>query len=124
MTLATDKFPPFNAAMHGFWSVTLYDSTYNLVHGSENYSVNGYYPEFQTKDADGGLTIVIQSADPGDLPAGSYWLQSPDSSDSGNDNSGGDNTFFLILRVYVPLPEVSVTQTWEPPQIVKMDSNA
>jgi hypothetical protein len=56
--------------MHGFWSVTLYDSTYNLVPGSENYSVNGYYPEFQTKDAEGGLTIVIQSIDPGDLPAG------------------------------------------------------
>ena len=112
MTIAADNFPPFNASFHGFWSLTLYDATYNLVPGSANYTVNSYYPEFQTKDAEGGLTIVIQSADPGELPAGTYWLQSPNSSD--------DDTFFLILRVYVPLPEVSFTQTWEPPQIVKV----
>jgi hypothetical protein len=78
-----------------------------------------YYPEFQTKDAEGGLTIVIQSAAPGNLPAGSYWLQAPTKSGGSSDNS-----FFLILRVYVPLPEISFTQTWEPPQIVRMDSDA
>ena len=85
--LAADNFPSFNASVHGFWSVTLYDSTYNLVPGSENYSVNGYYPEFQVKDAEGGLTIVIQSTDPGNLPAGSYWLQPPEKSDSSSDTS-------------------------------------
>lgn len=119
MTFAADNFPSFNASMHGFWSVTLYDSTYNLVPGSENYSVNGYYPEFQTKDAEGGMTIVIQSTAPSNLPAGSYWLQAPPKSDSSSDDS-----FFLILRVYVPLPEISSTQTWEPPKIVRMDSDA
>jgi hypothetical protein len=62
---------------------------------------------------------VIQSSSPGDLPAGSYWLQAPTKSDSSSDNS-----FFLLLRVYVPLPEISFTQTWEPPQMVKMDSDA
>jgi hypothetical protein len=119
MTFAADNFPSFNASMKGFWSVTLYDSTYNLVPGSENYSVNGYYPEFQTKDAEGGLTIVIQNTAPGNLPAGSYWLQAPNKSDN-----SGDNSFFLILRVYVPLPDISFTQTWEPPQIGKLDSEA
>ena len=118
MTFAAGNFPPINATLHGFWSLTLYDATYNLVPGSKNYSVNGYYPEFQTKDADGGLTILIQSTDPGELPAGSYWLQSPNNADSSSDGSN-DNEFFLILRVYVPLPEVSFTQTWEPPKIVK-----
>jgi hypothetical protein len=49
--------------------------------------VNGYYPEFQVKDAEGGLTIVIQSTDPGNLPAGSYWLQPPEKSDSSSDTS-------------------------------------
>lgn len=87
--------------------------------GSTNYSVNGYYPEFQTRDAEGGLTIVIQSSNPGNLPAGSYWLQAPNKSDD-----SGDNTFLLILRVYVPLPEISFTQTWEPPKIMKLDSDA
>lgn len=119
MTFTAGNLPPFNASMQGFWSVTLYDSTYNLVFGSQNYSVNGYYPQFQTKDADGGLTILIQSTAPSDLPAGTYWLQSPSTS-----NSGSDNSFFLILRVYVPAPAVSFTQTWEPPQIVKVGSDA
>jgi hypothetical protein len=81
--------------------------------------VNGYYPEFQPKDAEGGLTIVIQSATLGNLPTGTYWLQAPTKSDGSSDTS-----FFLILRVYVPLPEISFTQTWEPPRIVKLDSSA
>ncbi|MBC3908108.1 DUF1254 domain-containing protein [Undibacterium umbellatum] len=107
MTFSAGNFPPFNADMHGFWSVTLYNSTYNLCPGSSNYSINGYYPEFSTTDAEGGITIVIQSDKPDTLPAGSYWLQSP-----------SDESFFLILRVYVPGPTVSFTQTYSPPAII------
>jgi hypothetical protein len=61
------------------------------------------------------MTVLIQSDDPGELPAGNYWLQSP----------GGDDTdaFYLILRVYIPDPSVSVTQSWVPPQIVRNDTS-
>jgi hypothetical protein len=112
ITFRSGAFPPCDASRHGFWSVTMYNSTYNLVPGSQNYTINGYYPQYQQRDAEGGMTILIQSNPPaaGTLPAGSYWLQSS----SGTD----DDTFYLILRVYVPDPTVSVTQTWVPPQIV------
>lgn len=108
MVFTADNFPPFNSDMHGFWSLTLYNSTYNLCPGSTNYAINGYYPEFATRDAQGGMTIVLQSEEPDTLPAGSYWLQCP----------AGDESFFLILRVYVPGPTVSFTQTYAPPSIV------
>jgi hypothetical protein len=86
--------------------------TYNLVPGSSNYTVNSYYPEYQDRDSSGGMTILIQSDQPDELPKGSYWLQSP---------GGTDDAFYLLLRVYVPEPPVSVTQTWAPPQIVRHD---
>jgi hypothetical protein len=114
MTFKSGDFPPCDTTKHGFWSVTMYNSSYNLVPGSQNYSINGYYPEYQPRDAAGDMTILIQSDPPADgtLPAGSYWLQSQ----SGTD----DDTFYLILRVYVPDPSVSVTQTWAPPEIVRL----
>ncbi len=106
-------FPQYDAAKHGFWSITMYNSTYNLVPGSTSYSINSYYPKFQVLDSSGGMTILIQSEEPTELPAGTYWLQSP----SGTD----DDTFFLFLRVYVPDPSISVTQNYAPPQIVRND---
>jgi hypothetical protein len=102
-------FPPCDATRHGFWSITMYGSDYNLVADSSHYTINGYYPKYQDRDAAGGMTILIQNDDPGQLPPGTYWLQSP-----------ATDTFYLILRVYVPDPPVSVTQTWAPPQIVRL----
>lgn len=102
-------FPPCDVTRHGFWSITMYGSDYNLVANSSHYTINGYYPEYQARDAAGGMTILIQNADPGQLPSGTYWLQSPST-----------DTFYLILRVYVPDPQVSVTQTWAPPEIVRL----
>jgi hypothetical protein len=102
-------FPPCDATRHGFWSITMYGSDYNLVANSSHYTINGYYPKYQDRDAAGGMTILIQKDDPGQLPPGTYWLQSP-----------ATDTFYLILRVYVPDPPVSVTQTWAPPQIVRL----
>src|SRR5437763_3220717 len=112
LTFKEGEFPPCDTTKHGFWSLTLYNLTYNLVPGSSNYTVNSYYPEYQDRDSSGGMTILIQSDQPDELPKGSYWLQSP---------GGTDDAFYLILRVYVPEPPVSVTQTWEPPQIVRDD---
>ncbi|HEY8035834.1 MAG TPA: DUF1254 domain-containing protein [Methylobacter sp.] len=111
LTFKAGEFPPYDTTKHGFWSVTVYNSTYNLVPNSTSYSINSYYPEYQGRDSSGGITILIQSEQPEELPEGTYWLQSP----NGTDN----DTFFLFLRVYVPDPSVSVTQSWVPPQIVR-----
>lgn len=112
ITFEAGNFPPCDTTRHGFWSVTIYDSTYNLVPGSQNYTVNGYYPDYQSRDATGAMTIWIQP-DPMPLPAaGSYWLQSP--------SGTSDDTFYLILRVYVPDPTVSATQTYAPPKIIQL----
>jgi hypothetical protein len=112
LTFEEGGFPPCDTTKHGFWSLTIYNASYNLIPGSDNYVVNSYYPEFQDRDASGGMTILLQSDEPGELPQGSYWLQSP----------GGTDIFFLILRVYVPDPSLSVTQSWVPPHIVRNDT--
>lgn len=110
ITFSSGSFPPCDATRHGFWSLTIYDSSYNLVPGSLNYTVNGYDPDYQVRDATGAMTIWIQRDQPPKV-AGNYWLQPP----SGTD----DDTFYLILRIYVPDPTVSATQTWAPPQIIR-----
>lgn len=101
------RFPPFNADMHGFWSITLYDATYNLVPDSQHYSINSYDPDFQERTAAGGMTIYIAPTEPSNLEQGEYWLQSP-----------ANATFFMIMRVYIPGPTVSNTQTYVPPAVV------
>lgn len=112
LTFKAGEFPPYEATKHGFWSVTIYNSSYNLVPDSSSYSTNSYYPEYQGRDASGAMTILIQSERPEELPEGSYWLQSPDASDT-------DDSFYLFLRVYIPDPSISVTQSWVPPQIMR-----
>lgn len=62
---------------------------------------------YQARDSAGGMTIFIQNEEPAGLQNGQYWLQSPSSA------------FFMILRVYIPGPQVSNTQTWEPPAVEK-----
>jgi hypothetical protein len=53
------------------------------------------------------MTIVVQNEEPTALQPRQYWLQSP------------TTEFFMILRVYIPGPEVSNTQTWVPPAVTK-----
>jgi hypothetical protein len=113
---AAGGFPGFDPTYHGFWSVTMYDmADYNLVKGSTNYTINSYDPKYQTRKEDGSLTVLIQRDQPATPQKGAYWLQTPPPSDS-----GATSAFYLILRVYVPEPEISLTQTWEPPLIQRM----
>jgi hypothetical protein len=104
-------FPPYNAAYFGFWSVTLYQSDYNLLAGSKHYTVNSYDPRFKELKDDGSLSIILQSEQPA-AEKGIYWLQTPSAP-----QGGAGTSFFLILRVYVPAPEVAATQTWKPPRL-------
>ena len=102
---AGSGYPPVAPGFHGFWSVTLYTSDYNLLRGSQNYTINSYDPKFDERTADGAMVIAISPTEP-ELDTGWYWLQSP-----------AEGGFFLILRVYVPGPTVSGSQTWPPPPL-------
>lgn len=111
ITFDKDSFPAFDKTYHGYWSLTIYQVPgYNLVSDSTNYTVSSDDPT----NSDGGMVIYMQNAEPPmPLPTGEYWLQAPappPASDATN--------FYLLLRVYVPGPEVWYTQTWLPPEIV------
>ena len=111
---ARGGFPPIVEGFHGFWSVTLYQSDHNLVPGATAYTINNYDPKYEARRPDGGMTVLIQLDEPSNLSEGVYWLKSPPAGGTPNAN-GAD--FYLILRVYVPGPEVSMTQSWCPPTI-------
>lgn len=104
------SFPSFDGTYFGFWSITMYQSKdFNLVPGSLAYSINSYYPEYQSRDSAGGMTVFLQRDEPENYRNdGIYWLQIPEEGD-----------FYLIMRIYVPGPEVSFTQTYQPPFIQK-----
>lgn len=92
----------------GFWSLTLYDPTFNLTPNSiDRYSIGDRAPDLK-KDPDGGLTLHIQRDSPG-KDRESNWLPST--------RSGG---FLLILRTYMPGKEI-VNQTWAPPPVVEVE---
>jgi hypothetical protein len=80
--------------------------------GSQACFVNSYYPEFSGRKADGSMTVLIQRDDPGTLEPGVYWLQPPDPANPDTQK------FHLILRVYVPRPEVALTQSYAPPPVI------
>ena len=83
------QVPPVNA----FWSVTLYGPDFNFVDNPINRYAIGDRTNGLKYDADGGLTIHLQKERPGgDRDAN--WLP-----------SGGGN-FNLMLRTYLPKPEV------------------
>jgi len=74
-----------------FWSVTMYDdANFFLVANPINrYSIGDRTPGLE-RDADGGLTIVMQADEPSELSRRANWLPTP---------AGG---FRPILRMYEP----------------------
>ena len=95
---APDNFPPVNA----FWSLTMYGTDYNLVDNPINrYSLGDRSP--LKRDADGGITIHVQSDSPGpELEAN--WLPAPRA------------TFYMNLRNYIPKQPL-LDRTWTPPSV-------
>jgi hypothetical protein len=91
------ELPPVKA----FWSLTLYQD-YNMVANPiDRFSIGDRTPGLR-RDPDGSLTIYIQSEPPaGDARAN--WLPSPK-----------QRPFMLILRAYLPEPEI-IEQRWQPP---------
>lgn len=100
------RFPPGQLPpVKAFWSITMYDPTYNLVANPINRYAIGNRTTGLKKDADGGLTIYVQGVSPGSDKE-SNWLPSPTS-----------GTFLMILRTYLPGPEI-VQGKWAPPPVI------
>jgi len=104
---APGELPKVNA----FWSLTMYDQTFNFTDNPLNrYSIGDRTKDLK-KDADGGLTLYIQRTSPG-KDKESNWLPSTQS-----------GAFFLILRTYMPGTEI-IEQKWAPPPVVATAGSA
>lgn len=93
-------------AVDAFWSVTLYQREDCLLAPNPigRHSI-GDRTRGLHRDADGGLTLVIQAGDPGE---GRNWLPAP---------AGKD--FYLTLRLYQPRP-VHLEGVFSYPPVVKL----
>ena len=94
------RMPPADA----FWSLAMYGSDLNLVANPiGRYSIRDGAAGLG-KDPDGGLTIHLQAESPGKEKEAN-WLPCP-----------ADGEWFVILRMYLPRPEV-IKAEWECPPI-------
>jgi hypothetical protein len=100
LTFAATALPPAQA----FWSVTMYTGVGYPVQNSINrYALHNWDP--LTYNADGSLTIYIQSAQPSNSALVSNWLPGPASGPLG-----------VTMRLYAPLPSILNGQ-WTPPLV-------
>ncbi len=108
ITFAAGEYPPVTA----FWSVTMYDSTSQLMikNPINRYLLNSPMLPDMKKNADGSLTLYIQKDSPGkDLE--NNWLPAP------------NDTAYLVMRLYWPKTEApSILPlgkgSWQPPAVV------
>ena len=111
LTFPVGKLPPVNA----FWSVAMYDGkTQFLIKNPINrYLINSPMLPSMKKNADGSLTIYIQTDSPG-ADKEANWLPTP------------DGPIYLVMRLYWPNetpPSILPVGegTWQPPAIVKFE---
>ena len=101
---APGQLPPVNA----FWSLTMYDQPASLLVDNpiDRYLLNSpMLPQFK-RDADGGLTLLIQNESPG-KDKESNWLPAP------------KGPFSMIMRLYWPKDE-AVEGKWTAPPLKSM----
>jgi len=102
-----DTLPPARA----FWSVTMYDTSYDGTAGYlvqnpiDRYLINSTTPGLVYGE-DGSLTIYIQHEQPQDVAEQANWLPAP------------DGPFYLTMRIYWP-EQAALDGTWTPPQVRK-----
>ena len=102
VTFANGKLPP----VQGFWSLTLYNAQHFFAPNDlKRYSI-GTKNKSLKANADGSLTIYVQSTSPG-KDKESNWLPAPKGAD-----------FSLYIRAYWPQAEALDGQ-WTPPPVVK-----
>jgi len=96
--------PPINA----FWSLTMYDEPESLLVANpiNRYLINSPMLPQLKKDADGGLTLIVQNESPG-KDRESNWLPAP------------KGPFSMIMRLYWPKKEATEGK-WTPPPLKKV----
>lgn len=104
----TFRLPPGGVPADAFWSLTMYsqepDGRNFLVENPiSRYSVSDRTSGL-VRDADGGLTIYIQSDQPKDPKAAANWLPTP------------RGPFTVSFRAYLPREEI-LDGSWSPPPI-------
>lgn len=94
------QLPPVNA----FWSLTLYELPSSLLSANplNRYLINSPMLPRLKRDADGGLTLHIQSESPG-ADRESNWLPAP------------KGPFWCVLRLYWPKDEACTGKWKQPP---------
>jgi hypothetical protein len=104
LRFAPSQLPP----VHAFWSLTMYEEPGKLLVANpiNRYLLNSpMLPQFK-RDADGGLTLIIQNDSPGkDKEAN--WLPAP------------KGQFFMAMRLYWPKAE-AVQGKWTAPPLKRM----
>ena len=108
ITFAKNQTPPVNKSHFGFWSLTIYDRiNARLIENSANkYSIRS--ADDLVYNADGSLTLYIQSTPPADKSLIPNWLP-----------SDAIGEFILALRVYLGDQEVT-SGAYIPAPIVKI----
>ena len=105
LRFAPDQLPP----VHAFWSLTMYEMPKSLLVANpiNRYLLNSpMLPQFK-RDADGGLTLLIQNESPGkDKEAN--WLPAP------------KGPFIMYMRLYWPKDE-AVDGKWTAPKLKKAE---
>jgi len=102
---APGQLPP----VHAFWSLTMYELPSSLLVANpiNRYLLNSpMLPQFQ-RDADGGLTLLIQHESPGHDKE-SNWLPAP------------KGPFVMAMRLYWPKDE-AVDGKWTAPKLKKAE---
>lgn len=96
---AKDQLPPVNA----FWSLTMYELPSSLLVANKlnRYLLNSPMLPDLKRDADGGLTLYIQSESPG-ADKETNWLPAP------------NGTFMVAMRLYWPKKE-ALDGSWKAP---------
>jgi hypothetical protein len=106
--IAFETLPPAKA----FWSVTMYDTSYDGAAGYlvEN-PINRYLINSTTEgliySEDGSLTITVQHKLPEDHTERANWLPAP------------EGPFYLVMRIYWP-EQTALDGTWTPPPVQRL----
>jgi hypothetical protein len=105
LRLEKGELPPAEA----FWSLSMYDGATQLfIHNPlDRYLLNSAMLDGFVREKDGSVEFYIQKDSPGARKEAN-WLPAP------------DGPFYLILRLYIPEPEV-LSGKWTPPALVRAE---
>lgn len=105
LRFAPGQLPPVNS----FWSLTMYDQPASLLVANpiNRYLLNSPMLPGFAKDADGGLTLIIQNESPGKAKEAN-WLPAP------------KGPFSVIMRLYWPKQE-ALDGKWTAPLVTRVE---